>query len=188
MNRSLEQRIADAIREEVAIAEYNPHWPEAFRAEVHALESTLAPGVVRRIEHFGSTAVPGLAAKPIVDMLIEVNSLADVAERIVPVLEVRSYEYFWRTDVTPAYAWFIKRDAQKVRTHHLHMVEASSVLWERLLFRDYLCEHPEEAGRYAQLKRRLAREHPNDRIAYTSGKANYIECVMRKARAYYVAT
>src|SRR5512144_139418 len=111
MKRSLEQRIADAVREDVAILPYDPQWPARFAAEVRELQRLLPPGIARRYEHFGSTAVPGLAAKPIIDMLIEVGSLADVIQRVVPVLESHGYEHFWRTDVTPPYAWFIKRDA-----------------------------------------------------------------------------
>jgi GrpB-like predicted nucleotidyltransferase (UPF0157 family) len=184
MGRSLEQRIADAVREPVAIVPYDPRWPDLFAAEVGELERLLAPGIARRYEHFGSTAVPGLAAKPIIDMLIEVRSLSEVTRRVVHVLESRGYEYFWREDVTPAYAWFIKRDASGQRTHHLHMVEADSALWRRVQFRDYLREHPEEAGRYADLKRHLAATYPNDRIEYTRAKSDYIALVMEKARAH----
>jgi GrpB-like predicted nucleotidyltransferase (UPF0157 family) len=86
--------------------------------------------VVRRIEHFGSTAVPGMAAKPVIDMLVEVSNLQAVKTRVVPVLEAQGYEYFWRPthgeDGGPFYAWFIKRGPNGVRTHHIHMVEPAS--------------------------------------------------------------
>src|SRR5262249_34113995 len=104
---------------------------------------------------------------------------------IAPLLESRGYDYFWRTDVSPPYAWFIKRDEGGRRTHHIHMVEADSKLWERLLFRDYLREFPIEARRYDELKRRLAREHASDRIAYTDGKTSFVVSMTDEARRYY---
>jgi GrpB-like predicted nucleotidyltransferase (UPF0157 family) len=188
MGRTLEQRIADAIRDEIAIVTYDPSWPTKFALEVEFLEATLPRGIVRRYEHFGSTAVPGLAAKPIVDLLVEVGDLRDVREQIVPVLVRSGYDYFWRTDVDTPYAYFIKRDGGGTRTHHLHMVEATSPMWDRLLFRDYLRVDQDEAERYAALKRHLATEHPKDRIAYTHGKTVYIAAVMDRARSYFGAT
>jgi GrpB-like predicted nucleotidyltransferase (UPF0157 family) len=183
--KSLEQRIEEAIREEIAIADYDPCWPAMFQAEAEFLLSTFPRSVLGRIEHFGSTAVPGLAAKPIVDMLIEVASLDETKTEIVPILEARGYDYFWREDVSPPYAWFIKRDSEGKRTHHLHMVERESVLWDRLFFRDYLRECPDEAERYVALKRSLAADHPNDRVAYTAGKSDYIQSVTDRARRYH---
>ncbi len=131
---------------------YDPSWPEAFEAERDHLRACLPAELIGRIEHFGSTAVPGLSAKPIVDMLVEVTDLEAVRERVVPILEAQGYDYIWRPtigdDGPPWYAWFIKRDpATGERTHHIHMVEASfAEHWDRLLFRDYLIEHP-DAGR-----------------------------------------
>jgi GrpB-like predicted nucleotidyltransferase (UPF0157 family) len=121
-------------------------------------------------------------------MLIEVVSLDETKRQIVPVLEAEGYDYFWREDVSPPYAWFIKRNSGGKRTHHLHMVERDSGLWDRLFFRDYLREFPEEAATYATLKRSLAAEHPNDRIAYTEGKSKYIQSVTAKAKRLYEAS
>ena len=183
--KTLEQRIEEAVREEIAITEYNPRWPALFQIEAEFLRRKLPHRLIRRIEHFGSTAVPGLAAKPIVDMLIEVVSLDDARTHIVPLLEAAGYDYFWREDVSPPYAWFIKRDSEGKRTHHLHMVESDSELWDRLFFRDYLRQFPEEGERYVTLKRSLAAACPNDRIAYTSGKTEYIQSVTAKAKQFY---
>ena len=188
MKKTLEERIAEAIREEISIAPYNPEWPNLFEEEAAALRRMLPRSVVIKVEHFGSTAVPGLAAKPVIDMLVQVSSLEETRERVAPILEAEGYEYFWRTDVSPAYAWFIKRDSEGKRTHHIHMVEADSKLWERLHFRDYLREFPEEAGRYAELKRRLAGRHPADRVAYTEGKAEYVIAVTERAKRRYGAS
>ena len=144
--------------------------------------------LIGRIELFGSTAVPGSAAKPIIGLLVEVSSSAEAGERIAPLLESEGYDYFRRTDVEPAYAWFIRRDGAGRRTHHVHMVEQDSGLWERLLFRDYLREFPDEARRYEELKLSLSGRHPNDRIAYTEGKAEYVRSTTERARRLYGAT
>ena len=92
--KSLEQRIAEAIREEISITPYNPNWPLLFETEAAFLRAKIPGTLIRRIEHFGSTAVPGLAAKPIVDMLVEVTSLDDTQNLIVRLLEAEGYDYF----------------------------------------------------------------------------------------------
>jgi GrpB-like predicted nucleotidyltransferase (UPF0157 family) len=185
---SLAKRIARAAGEEIAIAPYDPRWPELFRQEKEHLLSCLPGDLVRRVEHFGSTAVPGLAAKPIVDLLIEVTDLRATRLVIAPLLESQGYDYFWRPttgdDGPPFYAWFIKRDPRTgARTHHLHMVEASfREHWDRLRFRDHLVAHPEVAREYERLKLSLAASSPRDRTAYTRGKSEFIAGVMGTAR------
>lgn len=116
------------------------------------------------------------------------NSLEETKERIVPILESEGYEYFWRPTIgnePPYYAWFIKRNSQGNRTHHIHMVEPDSELWERLLFRDYLKDFPAEAKRYETLKKTLSKRYAHDRIEYTKQKSAYITNVTNKAIEYY---
>jgi len=182
---TLEERIAAAVREEISIVPYDDVWRRMFDDELTFLRSILPAQVIGRIEHFGSTAVPGLAAKPIIDLLVEVRSLVETQSVIVPLMEAAGYDYFWRTDVSPPYAWFIKRNSSGKRTHHIHMVEADSKLWERLLFRDYLRCFPDEAKRYERLKRILAEKHSRDRIGYTKGKTDYVVSVTETARQYF---
>jgi GrpB-like predicted nucleotidyltransferase (UPF0157 family) len=183
---TLEEKVARVTAEEVEIADYDPAWKARFEEERDFLRSILPEDLVKRIEHFGSTAVPGLCAKPIVDLLVEVKSLEETKTRIAPLLEARGYDYFWRPtfgdDTPPFYAWFIKRDAGGTRTHHIHMVEADFEHWERLRFRDHLISHPGDAEAYAALKRRLQREHGRDRIAYTEAKSAFIGRIMEKIR------
>lgn len=188
---TLEQRIQRVVREEVAIATYDPTWPEAFRQEKEHLLACLPNDLIRRVEHFGSTAVPGLAAKPIVDVLVEVTDLEATKLRIAPVLQAQGYDYFWRPthgdDGPPFYAWFIKRNPRTgVRTHHIHMVERHfTEHWDRLLFRDYLIEHPKLAREYEALKVRLASDSARDRVAYTRGKTEFVVRVTAEAKRYY---
>jgi GrpB-like predicted nucleotidyltransferase (UPF0157 family) len=186
---TLEDRIKRVLREEVSIVPCDAAWPQMFEEEKRHLLGCLPSGLVRRIEHFGSTAIPGLAAKPIVDVLVEVNSLEETKTRIAPVLEAQGYDYFWRAthgeNGPPFYAWFIKRNSAGVRTHHIHMVESDFEHWDRLLFRDYLIEHPETAKEYEALKLGLARDYPRDRVAYTEGKTEFVVRVTQIAKEYY---
>jgi GrpB-like predicted nucleotidyltransferase (UPF0157 family) len=178
------ERVDRVSRELVEIKPYDPRWPALFVEERDRL-MTWFPTLIRRIEHFGSTAVPGLSAKPIVDMLAEVTSLDAARTRIAPELQRAGYDYFWRPsegdDAPPFYAWFIRRDASGQRTHHIHMVESSFPQWESLLFRDYLIAQPAVAAEYEILKRRLAAEFPHDREAYTSGKGDFIRRITSTA-------
>jgi GrpB-like predicted nucleotidyltransferase (UPF0157 family) len=181
----LRERVERLQREKVDIVPYDLRWPQLFEEERARLVA-LFPAIIRRVEHFGSTAVPGLSAKPIVDMLVEVASLEDTRSQIVPVLEGAGYDYVWRPttgdDTPPFYAWFIKRNTDGERTHHIHMVERDFPQWEALLFRDYLIAHAAAAQQYVDVKRRLAAQFPNDRSAYTDGKGEFVRRIIDAAR------
>lgn len=186
----LKQKIRRVTEEEIFIERYNPIWPQLFQYEKIHLLSSLPNKIINRIEHFGSTAVPDLAAKPIIDILIEVTSLQETREIIVPILESQGYDYFWRPtrgdDIPPFYAWFIKRDTKGERTHHIHMVEHDFIEhWNRLLFRDFLIEHPETAQEYENLKLRSAKNFQTNRIAYTESKTEYIKRITDLAKKFY---
>jgi GrpB-like predicted nucleotidyltransferase (UPF0157 family) len=185
----LEDRIHRVVQEDVAVVPYDPKWPILFLREKEHLLSCLPSDLIGRIEHFGSTAVPGLAAKPIIDMLVEVNDLEETRRQIVPILESQGYEYFWRPtwagNIPPFYAWFIKRDSRGNRTHHIHMIESHFEHWDRLFFRDYLIEHPDLAEEYSHLKNRLAATYLHDRVAYTEGKTEFIVRVTEEAKRFY---
>ena len=193
----LQKRIDRLTAEEISIVPYDPAWPRSFAQEHAHLVACLPTDLVKRVEHFGSTAIPGLAAKPIVDLIVEVTDLEATKTRIASVLEAQGYDYLWRPtkgdDVPPFYAWFIKRHpGSGMRTHHIHMVEGNpdnpgrfEEHWSSLLFRDYLIERADLAREYEALKRRLAAQHPNDRTAYTDGKGPFIKRVTAEAKRYY---
>ncbi len=189
MNEKLRKRIDELVKEEISIVPYEPVWRKMFEDEADFLREKLPQSLIKRIEHFGSTAVPGLSAKPIIDILVEVTSLEETKRQIVPVLEAEGYEYIWRPAFgdsgPPYYAWFIKRNLKGKRTHHIHMVEADSELWDRLYFRDYLKEFPKVAERYNDLKRELSKQYPNNRVKYTEEKSEFILSVTEKAKKYY---
>lgn len=186
ISEELQAKIDRVVKEEVNIVPYDSSWVSKFKKESDFLKNKF-PKIIKRLEHFGSTSVPGLSAKPIVDMLIEVTSYKDVKREIVPVLESFGYDYFWRPEIDkpPYYAWFIKRDSKGIRTHHLHMVIKKSKIWERLYFRDYLRTHPDVAKEYETLKKRLSKENHNDRESYTKAKTEFVSQVTQKAKAFY---
>jgi GrpB-like predicted nucleotidyltransferase (UPF0157 family) len=186
---NIKERIRKVVQERIDIVPYNPDWSRMFLLEKNHLFSCLPDTILKRIEHFGSTAIPQLSAKPIIDILAEVTSLEETKKIIVPILTAQGYEYFWRPswgdDVPPFYAWFIKRDQYGQRTHHIHMVEHDFEHWDRLLFRDYLIEHPDVAKEYEKIKVHLAKSHPNDRVTYTQSKTEFIVKITQLAKRYY---
>ena len=155
----------------VFVDPYDPRWPELFAAERALLDEVLAPWLVASIEHIGSTAVPGLAAKPVIDIMAPVASL-EASRAAIDALGTSGYCYFpYRAGVMH---WFCK-PSDDIRTHHLHLVPYRSPLWnERLAFRDALRTDARLAARYEALKRDLARAHPDDREAYTDAKTAFI--------------
>ncbi|MEI9998073.1 MAG: GrpB family protein [Verrucomicrobiota bacterium] len=175
------------MADEILIADYDPRWPGLFAEEDRLIRAILGRDLVAEVHHIGSTAVPGLAAKPIIDLLVVTPSLEEAKRHGVALLEVQGYSY-WRDNPAPHRLFFVKGlPPRGPRTHHVHMVEAdsphgSSEVQDRLLFRDYLRIHPAEAQRYLALKHALAGKFPDDREAYTSGKDDYVAAVLAKAR------
>ena len=168
--------------DEVEIVEYDPRWPLLFEEEAKRLRSVLDPSQIIGLEHFGSTAIPGLAAKPIIDILIAVRSLAVAQATVIEALQNLDY-VFWADNPKKDRMFFVKGMPPfgSKRSHHVHVTEPDGEMWRRLAFRDYLRAHPEEAETYERLKRRLAAEHQTDREAYSDAKSAYVESVMRKA-------
>jgi GrpB-like predicted nucleotidyltransferase (UPF0157 family) len=162
----------------IAIVTYDAAWPDVFERERVLLAETIHQWIVGGIEHVGSTAVPGLAAKPIIDVMVGVRSL-DAARAAVPRLEAIGYLYApYRADEMH---WLCK-PSRSVRTHHVYLVPSATRVWnERIGFRDYLRTHPHMADEYVALKRTLASRHPHDREAYTEAKGPFIARVIALA-------
>ncbi len=157
--------------EAVYLTEYDPAWPARFTAAAHWLRDLLDERWIGRIEHVGSTAIPGMIAKPIIDMFVEVPSFELALPNVVPVLTREGCEYFWRDDRPPGHMMFLRHAGPDgARDLHMHMAPPGHKLWERLAFRDYVIAHPNRAAEYAALKQELARRYPEDREAYTAGK------------------
>ena len=167
--------------DEVEIVNYDPRWPILFDEEAERLRATLDPSLITGLEHFGSTAVPGLSAKPIIDILIAVRSLADAQASFVEALQNLDYVY-WADNPNKDRMFFVKGMPPfgSRRSHHVHVTEPEGELWQRLLFRDYLRSHPEEAARYEAVKRACARRHPMDILAYIDAKGEWIVPIERR--------
>jgi len=163
------------------VVDYDPQWPILYEEEKDRILGLIGRLVVA-IEHIGSTAVPGLGAKPIIDIMVAVRRLADAEECVEPLQSI-GYEHVPEyNEIIPERRYFHKGPAE-ARTHHLHVVELASDFWERhLLFRDFLRTHPEEAQQYYDLKKELAANYRSDREAYTEAKTAFIESVVDKAR------
>jgi GrpB-like predicted nucleotidyltransferase (UPF0157 family) len=162
----------------IEIAPYDPEWPARFREEREALGRILAPWLAGPIEHIGSTAVPGISAKPVIDIMAGVDTL-EASRPAIAAAEGFGYCYFpYRPDREH---WFCKPSAA-FRTHHLHLVPVTSLQWARsIAFRDFLRAHADVAAEYDVLKRRLAAEFTFDREAYTQAKSPFIDAVTERA-------
>jgi GrpB-like predicted nucleotidyltransferase (UPF0157 family) len=145
------------------------------------LRAVLPAELVVGIEHFGSTAIPGMAAKPVIDILIAVRTLARAKQEIVQPVQSLGYVY-WKDNPKTDRMFFVKGMPPygTARTHHVHVCEREGEMWRRLAFRDHLRADADEARRYEALKRRLAAQHAADRERYTAAKSAYIEEVYRK--------
>lgn len=173
-----EDKLARVLAERIDLADYDPSWPLLYETEVARLAQFFPPRSIRRIEHVGSTAIPGMAAKPIVDILVGVDEFDLVVNDVAPRMEIAGYDYFLRPgfgNEGPRYPWFIGRDRAGRRISHIHvaLIDDESQ-WERVLFRDRLRLHPETAREYASLKRDLAARFADDREAYTLAKTAFI--------------
>ena len=173
--------------DEIEIVEHNPNWANMFEQEAESIREVLRKDLIAEIQHIGSTAVPGLAAKPIIDIMVGLRDLSD-GKSIIKPLEELGYVY-WADNPDPKKMFFVKGMPPygKKRTHHVHVVEIDGEFWQRRLFRDYLRIHPEEAKLYDKLKRDLAARFRDDREAYTEGKSDYIREVMKKAHQEFSA-
>jgi len=159
----------------VQIVAYDASWPARFEAERIVLSEILRPWLTGPIEHVGSTAVPGMPAKPVIDIMAGVDSLEASRDALPP---LRHLGYHWAPYRAEMMHWFCK-PSFSLRTHHLHLVPFRSPLWdERLRFRDCLRSTAAVAEEYAALKYHLAEIHRFDREAYTEAKGAFIARVL----------
>lgn len=164
----------------ILIADYNPQWPHIYEAERQRILGATGQWLAS-IEHVGSTSVPGLAAKPIIDIMAGIRTLADAPACIAP-LEALGYHYVPEYEASIPERRYFRKGPKGARLFHLHMVEPTSDFWEKeLLFRDYLRAHPSTAQAYEALKRKLARQY-TDGNEYCEAKTDFIMATL--ARAY----
>jgi GrpB-like predicted nucleotidyltransferase (UPF0157 family) len=163
----------------VEVVPHNPQWRDAFEAEAKHVAVALGENVVA-IYHIGSTAIPNIYAKPIVDLLVEVRDITEVDGQS-SAMKSLGYEVMGEYGI-PGRRYFRKDNQEGIRTQHIHAFEAGSAEVERhLAFRDYMIAHPGDAQKYSELKRKLAEQHPQSIDAYMDGKDGFIKEMDRRA-------
>jgi GrpB-like predicted nucleotidyltransferase (UPF0157 family) len=163
----------------VEVVPHDPLWRDAFEAEAKQVAAALGEKVVA-VHHIGSTAIPNIYAKPVVDLLVEIGDITEVDNRS-SAMESLGYEVMGEYGI-PGRRYFRKDNPEGIRTHNLHAFEAGSAEVERhLTFRDYMVAHPVDAQRYSALKRKLAEEHPQSMDGYMDGKDGFIKEMDRRA-------
>lgn len=163
----------------VALSEYDPQWPQHYRQEADRLSSATGgeSGPIKEIAHIGSTSVPGMLAKPMIDMMVGLRTLAD-QPALVGVLEGLGYEYKGEFGIPDRHFFVLGNPT----THHVHMVLHGGPFWRlNMLFRDHLRNNPHEARAYEALKRELAVKFANNRESYTKGKDAFIRAMLSRA-------
>jgi GrpB-like predicted nucleotidyltransferase (UPF0157 family) len=159
----------------IVLVSYDPDWTRRFKAERLRLERVLAPWLAGGVHHIGSTAIPGITAKSIIDMMAGVEDI----ERARAAFEPLGEEGYAYAPHRPGIAHHFAKPSPGSPEYNLHLTEPGSDLWrERLAFRDVLRGHPELIAKYELLKLRLAQEHPDDRDAYTGGKRAFVARVL----------
>ncbi|MCE3237978.1 MAG: Ribosomal-protein-S5p-alanine acetyltransferase [Gammaproteobacteria bacterium] len=171
-------------KDHVEIVPYNASWPHDAKVEIQKLKAALPLNCIVDIQHVGSTAIPELSAKPIIDIQIAARSLDEMKVIAVPLLQKLGYEY-WYDNPDPERMFFVKGMPPfgEKRTHHVHIFEKTSKHWDgKILFRDYLICHPEAAKEYEQLKLGLAKKHTFDREQYTDAKGEFVNRILKLAK------
>ena len=186
MKMKMKKSLYDLTKEDwnslfpVELVEHNPAWKGVFEMEKKRILEKVSKDVILRIEHFGSTAIPGIRAKPYIDIIIEIPTVLLFDEKVIKDFEQLGYSYFKvpeREDI-PAYMSFGKGynlDGVKEQIYHIHMCPKDNFMWRQVEFRDYLIAHPDRARAYEQLKVDLAAKHSNDRGKYVVSKTDFIK-------------
>jgi GrpB-like predicted nucleotidyltransferase (UPF0157 family) len=166
----------------IRLEPHNSGWAQRYERERARLLAALGPHVLD-LQHVGSTAIPGILAKPILDIAAAVVSFETATVCIAP-LEALGYVYRGENGIPRRHYFVLRSPDGETTLVHLHMLEIDSAEWENhLLFRDYLRAYPQKAQAYQALKERLMAQFRGDRLAYTEGKAAFIARILEAARA-----
>ncbi len=167
----------------IELVPYRSEWHNLAEQEIKKLRDILPAHHILDMQHVGSTAIPGIRSKPIIDIQIAVDSLIAIKPIAITALKKLDYEY-WSDNPDTERMFFVKGMPPfgDKRTHHVHIVESTSRHWqEKIQFRDYLMTHPEAAREYEALKLQLANQHVYDREKYTNAKTQFINDILKKA-------
>lgn len=166
----------------IIISRFNPVWADFYLGEKELIEKAVGLSNIERIRHFGSTSIPGICAKPTIDILLEARENIDT-EELIDKLKSIGYQYSPQPDNPPPHMMFMKGytiNGFQGQAYHIHVRYSGD--WDEIYFRDYLILHPEIAKEYEKLKLKLKEEFEHDREAYTKGKSEFIKRITEKAR------
>ncbi|WP_070119677.1 GrpB family protein [Bacillus marinisedimentorum] len=167
----------------ITVVPYDASWPSIYEKEQEDLVKILGAEIALRIEHIGSTAVPGLSAKPTIDILVEIPEETDIREKIIHVMDQNGYIHMKEQENHLMFVKGYTPAGLDNVSFHIHMgTKTQDFLWERLYFRDFLRGNPSAASEYAKLKRRSAIIYKHDREAYTESKADFVHAVTDLAK------
>ena len=174
--------------DKIILETHNYKWVDQAQREIEKIKAKCDFAWIKGVEHFGSTAIFGISAKPVLDIVIGVDDLKQ-AQELVPILQAMNY-VFWHDNPKKDRLFFVKNMPPygEKRTHHIHVFETSHYEWyARRLFRDYLNKHPDIATEYENLKLNLATKYSDDRESYTEAKTDFIRNTMQEAIAPYIS-
>lgn len=171
------RKIIGLKRKKVKLFSYNPAWEKLYKKEAELLRSVIGKYVLD-IQHVGSTSIPEVKAKPIIDIAIGVKNLKD-GEKCIKPLKQLGYEYKHSAGIKGRH--FFAKGSEKNWTHHIHIVKLNGRFWKNyILFRDYLRKHKKAIQEYNELKEKLAKKYKNDRDTYTAQKHSFIQKILKK--------
>ena len=185
MNKELDDMTNEELCElfPIILSEHKPVWRQNYLKEKTALEHSIGIENIVRVNHIGSTAIPGLIAKPTIDILVEIKDDADT-RRLISNMQSSGYIHIERPTTPVPGMFFVKGyTAQGFRGQVFHVHVRYSGDWDELHFRDYLLTHPQIANEYGKLKIELQKKYEHDRDGYTDAKTDLIERVTKLARA-----
>ncbi len=164
----------------IEVVDYDPSWPSKFKEEAIKIKEALGKNVVE-IHHIGSTSIPGIKAKPVIDALVEVADIEMVDKHNVDMIKL-GYEALGEHGIKER-RYF--RKGGNNRTHHIHVFQrGNSEILRHINFRDYMIAHPKDAKAYSELKERLAKEYTYDSLSYVAGKNDFVRDIDEKARIW----
>lgn len=170
----------------IEIIPYSNAWPELFEKEKDLVMRSVDAELFSRIEHFGSTSIPGLQAKDTIDILMEVEFDDATNQMLIQQMNTLGYEFNWQSEGQNTHMIFVKGyhvDSPKDQTYHVHAGPKGHPIWDRLLFRDYLIKHPDVAKKYEDLKSQLVENFKGDRVGYRVAKTEFVNEITQKAKS-----
>ena len=181
--------MSKAVSDNIYIADYDPRWPQMFEDERTRIVDAIGEWAAD-VQHVGSTSIPGIAAKPIIDIAVHLHTLVDALKCITPLVEHLQYECLGEFGI-PDRIYFRKPTTSPLpgqshdgvgRTHQIHMYPLGHDQYaKQITFRDYLRAHPEATSEYEALKRELAVRHAGDIEAYAEAKSDFVQSILRSA-------